>query len=64
MDTAAAAEGDINRTGVDTFGTGGVQRGGSDVVGTGLTTSEGIFLGVDWGSCRGDSGGVWGAFFL
>ena len=46
-DTAAAAEGDINKTGVDTFGTGGVQCGGSDtVVDTGITESEGTFLGV------------------
>ncbi len=48
MDTAAAAEGDMNRTGVDTFGTGGVQRGGSDAteaagVDAGLTAREGIF---------------------
>ncbi len=64
MDTAAAAEWDINRTGVDTFGTGGVQRGGSEGVDAGLTASEGTFLGVDSGACRVESGGDWGAFFL
>ena len=69
MDTAAAAEADTNRTGVDTFGTGGVQRGGSDAteaagVDAGLTAREGIFLGVDSGACRGESGGEDVAFFL
>ena len=59
MDTAAAAEGDTNRTGVDMFGTGGVQRGGSRAgVGAGLTASKGTFLGVDSGGCTGESGGV------
>ena len=29
-----------------------------------LAASEGTFLGVDSGTCKGDSGGVTGAFFL
>ena len=64
MDTAAAAEGDTKKSGVDTFGTGGVQRRGSEGADAGLTASEGTFLGVDAGACRGESGGVRGAFFL
>ncbi len=47
MDTAAAAEGDINSTGVDTFGTEGVQRGGSGPGEDAVSSAcERAFLGV------------------